>query len=145
MQFAVPQFLDEENKIFGPLSFKQFGFVFAAVLLSLAIFRIFGLGIIFFVLSIPIVLAAIAIAFGSFNGKHIYEMAPMLISYLRTPKIMIFRKGNVEESFATVQSINPAGAVGKSTVLEAPQSRLKQLAMVLDQKNQEEYDILNKK
>jgi hypothetical protein len=127
------------------LSFKQFGFIFAPVLLSLLVFRIFGLGIVFFVLAIPIMLSGIAIAFGVFNGKHIYEMAPMLISYIRTPKVMIFRKANVEESFATVQNINPAEAAGKSTVLEAPQSRLKQLALMLDQKNQEEYDILNKK
>jgi len=31
MQFRVPQFLDIEDKVFGPFTFKQFGYMLGAI------------------------------------------------------------------------------------------------------------------
>ena len=145
MQYPVPQFLDEEDKIFGPLSLKQFGFVFVGGLICLALYRILGLNFFFFIIAIPIALASIGIAFAVFNGKHVYDMGPVLFGYIRTPKMMVFRKTDNDNSFAAVEHIEPAKPEGVSSVLEAPQSKLKNLALMLDQKNQEEYEILNKR
>jgi hypothetical protein len=144
MQFAVPQFLDEEDKIFGPLSLKQFGFIFVPGLIILAIFRIFGIGIIFFTLSLPVGLAGIGIAFGMFNGKHVYDLGPVLFSYLRAPKMMIFHKIDNDDSLVTIKPVE-AVASNPNADFEESQSKLRKLSLLLDQKNQEEYDLLNSK
>jgi hypothetical protein len=144
MQYPVPQFLEEEDKIIGPLSLKQFAFIFLPGLLILSIFRIAGLGIIFFVLALPIGLGGIAIAFGMFNGKHVYDLAPVLISFLRSPKIMVFHKIDNDDSLTRITPTEAPKALTPAD-LEEPQSKLRKLSMLLDQKNEEEYDILNVK
>jgi hypothetical protein len=150
MQFPVPQFLDVEDKIIGPFSLKQFGFVAGGGLLDLALFKIFGVGIILFLFGIPITLLTLYISFGKFNGKQVYEAVPVFVKFLTAPKVMVFQKersvSDLNIGPITIEQINAVAAKAPSNVpQEEVQTQLKRLSRLLDQKNAEENEIVNKK
>lgn len=68
MQFQVPQFIEVEDKIFGPLTFRQFVYMGGGLGASYIIWRILPIFI-----SAPFVVAvlglAAALAFFQFNGR----------------------------------------------------------------------------
>jgi uncharacterized BrkB/YihY/UPF0761 family membrane protein len=68
MQFQVPQFIDTEDKIVGPLSLRQFGFIAAGGILSAILY--FSVEPWLWVIgSIIIFGAAIALAFVKIEGR----------------------------------------------------------------------------
>ncbi len=150
MQFPVPQFLDVEDKIFGPFSLKQFGFVFFGGLIVVAIYRIFGIGFVFIILGLPIAIFTLFMTFGSFNGKKVYNVIPVFLNYISMPKRMIFHKTAhldgldvkpmTMEQYKEITGANAA----KEVIVEAPQTRLQEVTHLLQQKNAEEQEIINK-
>ena len=68
MRFQVPQFIDIEDKIFGPLTIKQFIYIAGGAGLSFILFRFLPL-----ILTIPLALIvigmSIALAFYQINNK----------------------------------------------------------------------------
>jgi hypothetical protein len=151
MQYPVPQFLDVEDKIIGPFGLKQFGFIFGGGLIVVAIFRIFQFGLVFFALGMPIGLLTLFLAFGNFNGKKVYEAIPIFIKFIGAPKAMVFQKErNTDDlnigpiTMEQMQAINANQKISNIPV-ESAQSQLKRLSRLLDQKNQEEVEIINKK
>jgi hypothetical protein len=68
MQFQVPQFIDVEDKIVGPLSFKQFAYILAAGATAFIGVRVFPLwlGI---PLALPLIGFFLALAFLKINGR----------------------------------------------------------------------------
>lgn len=147
MQFPVPQFIDIEDKIIGPFTLKQFGIIFGGGALILALFKIFQLGIITFVLGIPLLIVTLMLSFGTFNGKKVYNALPIFLKFLKAPKRLIFRHENPNMGDFNIQQITVESiqeAQGNQEVLEPASSRLKKLSILLDQKQQEEEEVLNK-
>lgn len=70
MQFQIPQFIDAEDKIVGPLTLKQFLYVAAAGGLSF-LFFVFLQTWIFLFLAIPIMVIGIGLAFFKVNGQSL--------------------------------------------------------------------------
>lgn len=68
MQFQVPQFIEVEDKIFGPLTFKQFVFVAGGLGTAYLFWRVLPLVIAAPLIAIAGGLAA-ALAFVQFNGR----------------------------------------------------------------------------
>ncbi len=70
MQFPVPQFTDVEDKIIGPLTIKQFGFVFAAGIVVVLVFTstksVLAAIVAFLLVGVP----ALGIAFAKINGGN---------------------------------------------------------------------------
>ncbi len=68
MQFQVPQFIEVEDKIFGPLTFKQFIFIFGGIGFSYIFWRLLPIFI-----SAPLIAGvgglAVALAFFQLNGR----------------------------------------------------------------------------
>lgn len=91
MQFHVPQFIEVESKIFGPLTFKQFiylaggaGFIFILYSLIPLFFTIlFGT---------PILGLALSLAFLKIHGKPFIEVSYNAIRYLKGTKLYLWKK-----------------------------------------------------
>ncbi|MEX0918941.1 MAG: PrgI family protein [Candidatus Paceibacterota bacterium] len=91
MNFQVPQFIEIEDRIFGPLTFKQFLYLAGSG----------GLAFIFYAL-LPIYLAIIpmiiiiafglALAFYQVNNRPFIHVVEMFFRYLLTAKLYIWRK-----------------------------------------------------
>ena len=147
MQFAVPQFIDVEDKLIGPFTLKQFGIVFGVGIIDVLMYKVFGFGFIFILFGVPIALIGIVVAFVPFNGRQLYQTIPLFINFLSKPRVFVFR--HVAPS---VESMHLSGKTNKKTSqletaaasLENSQSALKRLSLSLDQKTQEESDLIGR-
>lgn len=91
MRFEVPQFIEIEDKIFGPLTWRQFVYVgggagLAAVLFFLAPF------IIFVLVGVPIAVLTFLLGFYPVNNQPFSRFLESVLRYLRGDKLYLWRK-----------------------------------------------------
>ena len=91
MRFAVPQFIDIEDKIIGPFTWKQFiylagGVGFAGVLFLTAPFFVFMLA------GIPIAGLASALAFYRVNSQPFAHFLESMASYFSNAKLYLWEQ-----------------------------------------------------
>jgi hypothetical protein len=96
MQFKVPQFLDIEDKIFGPFTFSQFAYLAEGAGISYFLYKILGfwLGIIpiLFIISL-----ALALTFYRPNDKPFVDMVESAFGYMFNSKLYIWQRGRTEK------------------------------------------------
>ncbi|KKQ06674.1 MAG: hypothetical protein US18_C0034G0003 [Parcubacteria group bacterium GW2011_GWB1_36_5] len=91
MQFKVPQFLDIEDKIFGPFTFKEFVYLTGGAGLCFILYKLLGL----FLGAIPILaVAGLAIALARYkpNNKPLLNMIEAGFNYLIQSKLYIWKR-----------------------------------------------------
>ncbi len=97
MQFKVPQFLDIEDKIFGPFTFKQFVYLAGGGGLCYILFKLLG----FLGSSIPVLAVAgfsLILAFYRPNNKPFLNMIEASVKYAMQDKLYIWkRRKNTKE------------------------------------------------
>jgi len=92
MEFNVPQFLDIEDKVIGPLTLKQFGYLAGAGGVCFLIYSLVPNFVLFILLSIPVFLFGVALAFLRINGRPFINLIISFIVYMTKPKLFIWRK-----------------------------------------------------
>jgi hypothetical protein len=102
MQFKVPQFLEIEDKIFGPFTFKEFIYLAGGGGLCFILYKLLGLiwG------SIPILLVAgfsVALTFYRPNDKPFINMVEASFSYLFKDKLYIWKRRTARDPFGSYQ------------------------------------------
>jgi hypothetical protein len=90
MQFQVPQFIDTEDKIVGPLSLRQFAYVGVAAILS-AIFYFFVQVWLWAIASIFFFGAAIALAFVKIEGRPFANVIISALNFYWKPQTYIWQ------------------------------------------------------
>lgn len=127
MRFEVPQFIDVEDKIFGPFTFKQFVYIVGAggivVLLATLLPLFFAI-----VLGTPIALLGLGLAFYKINDRPLVHTIESAVAYLTRSRLYLWKKVDKPVSEATqVTTAAPLVSVpGTST------SRLSDIARELD-------------
>ncbi|MDE2001624.1 MAG: PrgI family protein [Patescibacteria group bacterium] len=96
MQFQVPQFIETEDRIVGPLTLKQFLYVAAGGALCFALF--------FFLQTVPWILlafiimsASVAMAFIQVNGRPLAVTLSAALVYYWQPRFYIWQKEEKEQ------------------------------------------------
>lgn len=129
MQFKVPQFLDIEDKIFGPFTFQQFVYLAGGAGMCFILYRLLGL-----VLgSIPIAIIAglaLALAFYRPNGKPFIFMLESWFKFMLKNKLYIWQKDRAEKNDSQNKSTKAIAPVLNAEKLTG--QRLKDLAWSLD-------------
>ena len=92
MQFKVPQFLDIEDKIFGPLTLKQFLYLAGSAGLAFIVYSFIGNLFITALFVIPIASTGLALAFYKVNNKPFIFVLEAAIKYYFSEKLYIWRK-----------------------------------------------------
>ncbi len=88
-QFVVPQFIDVEDKIFGPITPRQFIIMLAALLTDFVAYKLATF--IFFVLLFLIITGAgIIIAFAKINGQPFHYFLLNLFQTMRRPRLRVW-------------------------------------------------------
>jgi len=90
-QFVVPQFIDVEDKILGPITVRQFVIMLVAGLLDFIFYKLFDFGL-FLIVAIPFTLAAGAVAFIKINGQNFHLFLLNLFQTLRKPATRVWNK-----------------------------------------------------
>ena len=91
MQFKVPQFLDIEEKIFGPLTFRKFVYLAGGAGLCFILYKLLG----FLLGAIPILAIAgfvLALTFYRPNNKPFINMIESGFKYFMQSKLYIWKK-----------------------------------------------------
>mgnify|MGYP001578057509 CR=1 FL=1 len=131
MQYQVPQFIDIEDRIIGPLTLKQFIYLaFAAAILFVFwfLFKFY----IWIIVALPITAIAMSFAFIKINDRPFLYFAIAAVSYFIKPRLYIFRtKLEVSEPEKIKKSIIPAPPATEAEE-KVTRSTLKELALNLD-------------
>lgn len=89
MMFNVPQFIDVEDKIAGPLTAKQLMWMLGMGAAILAIFFAFD-GAIMVIIAVPVALLFLALAFYRPNGQPLIKYFGAAFLFLFRPKLMMW-------------------------------------------------------
>ncbi len=131
MQFKVPQFLDIEDKIFGPFTFRQFVYLAGGAGFCFIIFRLVGL----YIGTIPIAIVAgfsLALAFYRPNNKPFIYMVEAGIKYLMRNKLYIWQKQKQDSNSQQTDTAKSRNAITMQRENKLTGSKLKDLAWSLD-------------
>ena len=95
MQYQVPQFIEVEDKIFGPLTFKQFAYLVGGGGISFLAHRFVGFPLSIFII-VPTLGFALATAFYKVNKKPFLEVFEAAIKYTFGNKLYVWKKEEKE-------------------------------------------------
>ena len=133
MRFQVPQFIEVESKIFGPLTLKQFiylaggaGIVFL-LYISLPFFFVILFGI-------PVAAFAIALAFYKMNNQPFIKVIENALHFSSAPKVYTWKKQEAKKKAQAQPQSSKAG--GQIYVPKLTKSKLKDLSWSLDIKEE---------
>lgn len=90
-QFTVPQFIDVEDKIFGPITARQFVILLIATLIVFIAYKFADLGLFILILSV-VGGGALIIAFVKINGQSFHYVILNILQTLRRPGLRIWNK-----------------------------------------------------
>lgn len=91
MQYQVPQFIEVEDKIFGPLTLRQFIYVAGGVGLCVVLYFFMPL-IIAIPLMVPVAGFSFALAFYKVNNKPFINVLEAATAYFFRSKLYIWKK-----------------------------------------------------
>ena len=135
MRFQVPQFIDVEDKIFGPLTIKQFVYLAGGVGV-LVVFITLLPKFLAFVLAAPFIALSIALAFYKPNNQPFVLQLEAMIRYFFGEKLYIWKEIPKKKN---KNKKNPSTPV-ELLVPHLSNSKLKDLTWSLDVRKAEEND-----
>ena len=131
MQYQVPQFVEIEDKIFGPFTFKQFAYLAGAGGACLIFFTLLPLWLAA-ILSLPFAALGAALAFYQVNGRPFISALEHAISYYMGSKLYLWKQVERKVAATTAAEAAPRTDVQLPTMSE---SKLKDLAWSLNIKD----------
>lgn len=130
MQFQVPQFIEVEDKIVGPLTFKQFVFIAGGLGMAYVFWRILPL-----VAAAPLIVSvlglAAALAFFQVNGRPFILALENAFYYILHPKLYLWNNDRSKKPIVK-KAQEPSRGGSAVYVPKLSDSRLHELAWSLD-------------
>ena len=130
MQFNVPQFIDVEDKIAGPLTWKQLLWMIGMGASLMVLFGVFATTFAL-ILAIPTALLFIAFAFYKPNGFPMTTFAFHGIIFLFRPKVAVWERP--VRKLPSLTQAAPSKTAAPVQKKEITEEKLKELARILDE------------
>ncbi len=130
LQFTVPQFIDVEDKIFGPITVRQFIIMLVGILLIALCYRLFDFSL-FVVLGLLIFTVSTTFAFVKINGAAFHFFVLNLIQTFKKPRLRIWRKDDTLTAGLEIDNL-PAPAPMAPSDRHYSASRLNELSLIVD-------------
>lgn len=129
MQFQVPQFIEVEDKIFGPLTFRQFIYLLGGLGSAYIFYRIFPLFI-----AGPLIISvgglAAALAFFQFNGRPFILGLENAFYFAVHSKLYLWNNERKQSNAPAVKTVS--ARTSEVYVPKLSESKLHDLAWSLD-------------
>ena len=131
MQFVVPQFIDVEDKILGPLTVRQFLQILVWGIVSFLAFKLMSFAAFIFFAILWSVFVFL-LAFIKINGRPFHFFILSILQTQRTPKLRVWHKedSEFEYRFGITKAEKPKAPIAQKQPLTA--SRLTELSLVVD-------------
>jgi hypothetical protein len=91
MRFEVPQFIEIEDKIFGPLTWRQFLYLGGGVGMGVVLFFTTPF-IVFLIIGLPLAILSGALAFYPVNNRPFSFFLEAIINYVRGQKLYLWKQ-----------------------------------------------------
>lgn len=120
MRFEVPQFIEIEDKIFGPFTWKQFIYLAGGVGFAVVLLLTTNI-LIFIFVGLPIGGLALALAFYQVNNRSFAGFLESIVKYFTNAKLYLWKKSGtgvyhgdpgVDEAQATLETYAPQNGKG---------------------------------
>lgn len=132
MRFQVPQFIEVEDKIFGPLTLKQFIYLAGGGGLSFLVYAILG-SIVLAAVPIMVIMAVVfMLAFYKVNNRPFISMVESAFKYYFRSKLFIWKKEGKPKPKDATTAIRDVKNYASVMVPKISDSKLKDLSWSLD-------------
>lgn len=131
-QFVVPQFIDIEDKIIGPISARQFVILLAVLLIDTLLFKFLSIPK-FLLTGLPLLILGLTFAFVRINGQPFHYFILNIVQTLRKPRVRVWDKtvSNAEaRMFIKTEEAPPTVATSSKPPMSS--SRLAELSLVVN-------------
>ncbi len=91
MMTSVPQFIDVEDKVAGPFTWKQLGWMLAMGAVLFLLYTVIDPSL-FYIVAVPVALLFIALAFYRPNGMTLASFIFYSVGFLFRPKVMVWER-----------------------------------------------------
>lgn len=141
MQFRVPQFIDIEDKIFGPFTLKQFGYLVGAGGVSFLIWTFVPIRFLAILIILPVAGLFLALAFAKFNNRSFGEILESAFSYYTNTKVYTWRQPELKKEESSVDQL-VTNTQKEIIIQKTNQDKIHDLALGLDvfETNQQKDD-----
>ncbi len=131
-QFVVPQFIEVEDKIFGPITTRQFLILLAAGIFIFLAYRFGDISLFIFTVVVVGGFSAM-LAFVKVNGQNFHYFLLNIIQTLRKPSLRVWQKDYTKEELNYLRKLGAKKPEEKETVV-APvkRERIRDLALLVN-------------
>lgn len=105
MRFEVPQFINVEDKLFGPFTFKQSIYLVGGGGMIFLIYRLLPTFVVV-ILGLPIAAFTLALVFYKPNGRPFIKMVESWILYIFTEKFYLWRQTDSQVGAQDVKQVH---------------------------------------
>jgi hypothetical protein len=139
MQYQVPQFIEVEDKIFGPLTLKQFIYLAGGGGVCLIFFSLLPLWLAI-PLSLPAVVLSAGLAFYHVNGRPLISALEHAFSYFTGSKLYLWKQRQPKAPKEAQQQATPSAVA--LAVPKLSESKLKDLSWSLNIKDRANMGVI---
>ncbi len=131
-QFVVPQFIDVEDKILGPITTRQFAIIMVDALVMFIVYKILSLP--YAILTDVIFLAiGLVLAFVRINGQPFHFFLLNVTQTWKRPRVRVWNKTLSDAEIIALSKVEIPPPPPPKPYKEAPTtSRLSELALVVN-------------
>ncbi len=136
-QFTVPQFIDVESKIIGPISTRQFLIILSGGVMIFACYKIFDFAL-FLTLAIIIAVLVLLFSFYNINGRPLQYFILSLIQTFKKPMLRVWNHKAMITEIGDIKNITYKEMIPQKEVYKS--SKLAALSLIVDTKGKFELD-----
>lgn len=128
-QFVVPQFIDVEDKILGPITTRQFGIMMIDALFCFILYKILSLAYAAIV-DVVLIGAGLVLSFVRINGQPFHYFLLNFMQTFRRPAVRVWNKELSDAEIIALSKVELPPPPPAKVYKEAPTtSRLSELAL----------------
>ncbi len=131
MRFEVPQFINIEDKLFGPFTFKQAIYLVGGGGLIFIIYKLLP-SFVTFILGLPIATFSLALVFYKPNGRPFIKMVEAYVLFALTQKFYLWRQKDAKPGALPVSQVHAAFPKEGALPEEDNRHKISDLAWSLD-------------
>lgn len=139
MQFKVPQFLDIEDKVIGPLTIKQFLYLAGGIGLGYITYKIIPWVTIAIVPAFGFVILGGTLAFYKFNNKPFVFLIEYAFNYINSSRLYVWRRRERSDQVSLALDLShftPTKNGVAGTPISTSGSKLNDLTWTIDVKRE---------
>jgi hypothetical protein len=120
MKYQVPQFIDVEDKIFDPFTFRQFVYMAGGAGSAFLAYKLLP-AFVGIIVALPLIAFGLALAFYRVNNRPFIEVVQSAFEYMTKSRLYIWKKEDkkpqsrtqkgtnqeMSENFSSITSMNP--------------------------------------